>query len=126
MSTLNRLVIFGVFAAACGDNHSHTTLVNIEQEPEGANCEWGGVAVQTGVDSDHNGELDADEVLETEYVCNGTSTVRCTGGNIHSGTVTIRDQADLAPLTGVTCIDGDLIIAGTSLTGLSELNELTA
>ncbi|RJS24226.1 hypothetical protein DRW03_11605 [Corallococcus sp. H22C18031201] len=38
-------------------------------EPAGAHCEWGGQAVQTGLDLDGNGQLDAAEVTATEYLC---------------------------------------------------------
>ncbi|MFK7830192.1 MAG: pectin acetylesterase-family hydrolase [Congregibacter sp.] len=36
-----------------------------------SNCPTGGVQVQSGVDSNGNGSLDADEVDQTSYVCNG-------------------------------------------------------
>ncbi|MBJ6761406.1 hypothetical protein JGU66_11575 [Myxococcaceae bacterium JPH2] len=38
-------------------------------EPTGAHCEWGGQAVQTGLDLDANGRLDDAEVTATEYLC---------------------------------------------------------
>ena len=47
------------------------TLVDRSPEPEGANCENGGVKVDTGVDLNANSVLDTDEVQGTSYVCNG-------------------------------------------------------
>jgi hypothetical protein len=46
-----------------------TELVAVEAEPAGANCAEGGTRIDTGVDADGDGELDADEVDSTEYLC---------------------------------------------------------
>jgi hypothetical protein len=46
-----------------------TELVAVEAEPAGANCAEGGTRIDTGVDADGDGELDADEVERTEYLC---------------------------------------------------------
>jgi hypothetical protein len=45
-------------------------LASIASEAAGANCAYGGNKVTTGVDSNANGVLDADEVSATQYVCN--------------------------------------------------------
>lgn len=45
--------------------------VVVNAEPEGANCVHGGVRVQTGLDLDRNGQLEAVEVDDTQYLCNG-------------------------------------------------------
>lgn len=47
------------------------TLVNASTEPPGANCEFGGVKIESGRDTNQNGVLDPDEVEETFYACNG-------------------------------------------------------
>lgn len=47
------------------------TLVSASEEPPGANCEFGGVKIESGRDTNQNGVLDPDEVEETFYVCNG-------------------------------------------------------
>ncbi len=52
-------------------NSAAETLVNASAEPPGANCELGGVKIETGRDINQNGVLDPDEVEETYYVCNG-------------------------------------------------------
>lgn len=47
-------------------------MLSVSDEPEGANCAHGGSRVETGVDYSNNGVLDADEVEQTTFVCNGT------------------------------------------------------
>jgi hypothetical protein len=58
------------------------TLVSIREEsitggvvsePPGPNCAAGGNEVMSGLDSNHNGVLDASEVTSRSYVCNGGS-----------------------------------------------------
>lgn len=48
-------------------------LIKTTVEPAGANCATGGTKVETGLDSNNNGVLDAGEVVgaQTTYVCNG-------------------------------------------------------
>jgi hypothetical protein len=43
----------------------------VTEEPPGPNCEFGGVKIEAGTDTNQNGVLDPDEVEETFYVCNG-------------------------------------------------------
>lgn len=50
-----------------------TALVNLISEPSGANCEAGGYKLDTGLDTNANGALDAIEIQNTAYICNGTS-----------------------------------------------------
>jgi hypothetical protein len=45
-------------------------LVHASTEPVGPHCAHGGVKVEVGNDNDDDGELDADEVTDTAYVCN--------------------------------------------------------
>jgi len=52
-----------------------TSLVNLTDELPGANCAVGGKRVDTGIDSNADGILDADEVTDTAYVCNGDQGV---------------------------------------------------
>lgn len=48
------------------------TLVKMNNESAGSNCAYGGFLVQSGLDSDRNGTLDAAEVTSNFYVCNGS------------------------------------------------------
>jgi len=47
------------------------SLVAIVDEAAGANCDTGGVKITTGIDVNANNTLDAAEVTQTRYVCNG-------------------------------------------------------
>ncbi|MFA7653485.1 MAG: MopE-related protein [Candidatus Magasanikbacteria bacterium] len=61
-------------AGASGQD-GHDSLVKQTEEPAGPNCEFGGIKFESGVDSNDNGILDADEVDSTSYVCKPESTV---------------------------------------------------
>lgn len=122
---LNRLwlvsVVVVITGCTSGDNERLAPatpagdLVRVDQEQPGDNCPYGGVAIHTGVDSNSNGALDDSEITATQYVCNGATIVRCTdGGMAISGSVTLHDAADFAQLENVSCVDGDLIVAGVS------------
>ena len=79
------LVLATLVAAACtgsagpmgavGSNGANgvSTLVTVTPEPPGANCANGGQRIDTGPDSNGNGVLDASEVTQSTYVCNGTN-----------------------------------------------------
>jgi hypothetical protein len=78
------------------------SLINITNEPAGANCENGGINVEIGVDNNSNGILDTDEILATSYVCNGVDgntsltsvTTEPTGGNCENGGIKIDSGID--------------------------------
>lgn len=59
-----------------------SSLIKTTTEPAGANCATGGVKVETGIDANSNGVLDAAEIqtAQTKYVCNGTSGSGTTSG----------------------------------------------
>src|SRR5690348_15623548 len=44
--------------------------IRTTEEPPGANCQYGGLKVETGHDENKNGRLDTAEVMDTDYVCN--------------------------------------------------------
>jgi hypothetical protein len=88
------------------------TLVRVDPEPAGPNCPDGGLAINTGLDRNGNGYLDDDEILSTQYVCNGGQPIQCAGGRIVEGTVSIETTADWAKIQDAECVDGDLLIAG--------------
>jgi len=94
------------------NNPVANTLVRIDQELPGENCEYGGLAIHTGRDTNLNGDVDDPEILTTSYVCNGPPEAGCADPNAPTGVVVVQTPADMAALAGVTCIDGDLIIAG--------------
>jgi hypothetical protein len=69
--------------------------------------------IETGADTDGNATLGDDEVTATSRLC-GKPASTCGGGKSLTGPVVIRASADWDQLTDVTCIDGDLLIVGTS------------
>jgi hypothetical protein len=51
-------------------------LIKTTAEPAGSNCANGGTKIETGLDTDGNGILDAGEInaSQTQYVCNGATS----------------------------------------------------
>jgi hypothetical protein len=47
----------------------HPPLTHVAPEPAGPHCAQGGKVVRTGLDLNDNGELEANEVVTTEYAC---------------------------------------------------------
>ena len=113
------LVLVVAFAGCVNSPATESTLANpqsslvrVDPEPAGTNCTAGGVAIQTGVDANDDGMLEDAEITSTQYVCNGSTAVRCDAtGTTHMGSVTISSTSDYAQLAGVSCIDGDLLIS---------------
>ena len=64
-------------AGPAGTNGTNglNALIKTTAEPAGANCANGGTKIETGLDADGNGTLDAGEVnsSQTRYVCDGES-----------------------------------------------------
>lgn len=56
------------------------TLVRSTDEPAGANCENGGVRLDSGRDLNGNGEVDDTEVEATRYICDGGPGMDGTNG----------------------------------------------
>lgn len=48
-----------------------SSLINTTVEPAGANCSFGGIKIESGLDSDASGTLESGEVTQTQYICNG-------------------------------------------------------
>ena len=55
-------------------NDGSTALIATSTEPAGTNCANGGVKIEAGVDDNGNGQLDANEVDSTQYICDGGSS----------------------------------------------------
>jgi DNA-binding beta-propeller fold protein YncE len=71
-------------------------LIRTAAEPAGANCPYGGTAIQAGTDENGDGTLDDAEVDSTAYVCNGA------GGASGAGTLV---RLDVEP-AGANCTTG--------------------
>lgn len=83
---------------------SPAVLVRRETVAPGTPCKAGGVRVQAGADTNGNGELEADEVRSTEYVCQNepepassvlvTQTPEAPGSHCAAGGFFVRAGAD--------------------------------
>ncbi len=117
-----------VLVTACGTSDVSLggpgTIVRVDQEPAGANCEFGGLKILTGLDDDGDRFLDEAEIDSVQYVCNGVTPVQCEGGTIVTGTVAITDTAGFDQLAGVHCVDGDLLITGLDDDQVPDLPDL--
>ena len=71
---------------------STLTLLKMDDESAGDNCPQGGVRVSAGVDDDADGTLDADEVDEEKFVCNGDGQP-VTG--VLEGSIVLRNTQDM-------------------------------
>lgn len=86
----------------CTTAAPHAALVNVRAEPAGASCVVGGAAIETGVDVDDSGVLEAGEVTQTRYVCNGLA-----GTSASTALVKVtRGAAPPCPATGVLIESG--------------------
>ena len=53
----------------CNGVDGNLSLVNFNEEPNGENCENGGLRIDSGIDSNGNAILDTEEVNVTRYIC---------------------------------------------------------
>lgn len=58
-------------AFICNGFDGNSNLTNINNEPSGTNCENGGLKIDTGIDINNNGILESNEILSTDFACNG-------------------------------------------------------
>jgi len=92
------------FLLSCGSSGSDgadgsQSLVSMSDEAAGANCTNGGKKIETGIDDNNNGVLDAAEVDNTLYVCNGSDGTA--GADGFASLVSVTDEA-----AGGNCADG--------------------
>lgn len=62
----------------CNGNNGingNNSLLNVIPETAGANCLSGGYKIVSGIDTNNNSILDANEIQNTEYICNGTDGI---------------------------------------------------
>ena len=90
------------------------SLVRQDDEPVGANCPNGGVRVESGLDTNGNGMLEASEVTQTSYTCNGQSGQN--GSNGQNGLSTLMATATEPP--DANCANGGVAVtSGLDLNG---------
>ena len=69
--------------AGVDGNNGLNALINTTTEPAGVNCANGGTKIETGLDANNNGILDAGEIngTQTTYVCNGVGLGSLSGAS---------------------------------------------
>ncbi len=68
------LVSVSFAAGGCVENGPKgdvSSLVSFQQEAAGEHCQAGGFKVISGLDKNSDGVLDEDEILSSQYICNG-------------------------------------------------------
>jgi len=95
-----------------GENGSNgssglTTLATTTLEPEGDNCQSGGVKISVGIDINGNGVLEEVEKLETSYICNGLNGNDGLNGSSSSFTM-LTDVS--SPSQSLGCTAGGRVI----------------
>ena len=94
---------------------AHTALLRVNPVAPGAQCPAGGAEVRSGIDSNNDGTLENDEVLDTSYLCNG---VAGSGG----GSATVVRVVPEPP--GSHCSNGGSAVeAGLDLNGNGALDD---
>jgi len=101
-----------VCAGQAGTN-GFNSLVKLSTEPQGTNCQYGGVRIDTGLDNGagggtvSNGTLETGEISDTRYVCAGPPAVN--GQNGFNSLVDIKAEP-----AGTNCpFSGQRIDTGT-------------
>jgi BNR repeat-like domain len=106
-------------------------------------CPYGGILVETGIDSNKNNILDAGEVSKSQKVCNGTpgvtgspGTTGATGAKGADGVLGTNGTNGLSALVkltqeaaGTNCLTGGVRIdigMDTSTNGILDANEITS
>jgi hypothetical protein len=86
------------------------TVMRTAVEPAGANCASGGRKVESGLDRDHDGQLDDAEVLATSYVCDAPTRM-------------LLLRAETEPVGTHCSVAGTAVSAGLDLNGNGVLDD---
>jgi len=103
----------------CTPANSPQALVDVVEEPAGPHCANGGEQIRSGVDTNGNGVLDANEVTQVSYVCSGADG---SGATDELVTVVVEPQ-------GAHCANGGQAIetgADVNHDGMLEASEVTS
>ncbi|MEI6832498.1 MAG: hypothetical protein WCL28_00785 [bacterium] len=85
-------------AGASGSNGTNgkNSLIKLSSESAGTNCPFGGKKLEVGPDTDSSGVLDAGEVSQTSYVCDGASLkLKKSDGSVVGQVISIFTQSRL-------------------------------
>jgi len=101
----------------CNGTNSSSTLVQIDNEPVGENCIYGGKSISVGLDTNNDNLLSSDEISSQNYLCNGTNTTNGIDG-VSSLVSIINEPA------GVNCTDGGVkITSGIDINSNGSLDQ---
>ncbi|MBK6282269.1 MAG: hypothetical protein IPF54_06005 [Draconibacterium sp.] len=108
------IVVLTLVACEKEGLNGFTSLIDIQTEPVGENCNSGGLKIISGIDLNNSGILDMDEIDETKYICNG-----------QSGSDGILSLMNILPEpAGENCYNGGYkIISGLDMNQNSNLDE---
>jgi hypothetical protein len=76
-------------------------LIKTTTELAGNNCSNGGVKIETGLDNNSNGVLDASEVTSSNYICNGTNGTSTSA--IQSNNMYVKSYSVSNPTLSFAC-----------------------
>jgi len=84
-------------------NNGYNSLINVFAVAAGGDCANGGYKIQTGLDSNRSGILDASEIQNTQFICNGINGINslfsiqpeAPGGNCGAGGFKVDYGRDL-------------------------------
>lgn len=112
------IILFTVLGLSIGcekENHDgKNSLIDIIPEPAGVNCSSGGFKIISGLDLNSNGTVDANEIQDTEFICNGDD-----------GSNTAQSLLDIVPeAIGENCSSGGFrVVSGIDLNANNLLDE---
>jgi subtilisin family serine protease len=114
-------------AYACNGVAGENSLVEVTSEPAGANCADGGKKIETGLDANGDGVLQAGEVTSTAFVCDGAAgPTGATGSTGPTGVTGATGSTGPTGPTGVTGTTGSTGPTGpTGATGDTGLTGAT-
>ena len=114
----------------CNGSDGLTSLIAMADEPPGANCQYGGTKITSGIDDNDNGTLEAGEVDSTAYVCDSvpeTTLFLSQDGNsnglfrldIATGQATLVGMSGVTGTTvGLTYDPTENVLLGSKFAGL--------
>lgn len=106
MNRLSVVFVASLALVACNQGGSVGSLTLITPVTADSTCPAGGARVQTGPDKNGNGTLDADEVTQTQEICNGTpGTTGPTGPGGDAGVNALVNSTAL-PAGDANCPNG--------------------
>ncbi|MDR6515331.1 DUF7151 family protein [Chryseobacterium camelliae] len=114
-----------VLAGLGGGSNGKNALVRTTQESAGSNCANGGIKVETGLDTNGNGTLDASEITDTRYVCNGSNGQGLSNGSA-GGQVYLTSATSPYSVQAPKTMTGDISITDNGATTIAASAVTTA